>query len=56
MAGGWAKDGAVQDQIDDRITVTVYLTFHQLPLSLSAISNYGNSHCNFTLLKFKLSY
>jgi phage/conjugal plasmid C-4 type zinc finger TraR family protein len=31
MAGGWSKDGAVQDQIDDSINDAIELARSQLP-------------------------
>ena len=39
MAGGWAKDGAVQDQIDASVADAVRLARQQLPRGQSA------SHC-----------
>ena len=39
MAGGWARDGAVQDQIDDTITDAVSLARARLPAGESA------THC-----------
>lgn len=32
MAGGWAKDGAVQDQIDDTVADAVFAARARLPL------------------------
>ena len=39
MAGGWARDGAVQDQIDDTVTDAVSLARARLPGGESA------THC-----------
>ena len=40
MAGGWAKDGAVQDQIDASVADAVRLARQQLPQGESL------SHCD----------
>lgn len=39
MAGGWARDGAVQDQIEDTVTDAVTLARARLPAGASA------THC-----------
>ncbi len=39
MAGGWARDGAVQDQIDDTLKDAVTLARNLLP------SGEGSEHC-----------
>ncbi len=36
MAGGWARDGAVQDQIDDTVKDAVLLARLQMPTGKSA--------------------
>ena len=40
MAGGWARDGAVQDQIDDTVSDAVSAARSRLPTGESA------SHCD----------
>lgn len=36
MAGGWSRDGAVQDQIDDSVNEAVERARGQLPMGVSA--------------------
>ena len=38
MAGGWTKDGAIQDQIDDTVSDAVRLARGQMPKGESAKS------------------
>ena len=44
MAGGWARDGAVQDQIDDSVTDAVLLARARLA-QFSAKGREGTTHC-----------
>ena len=44
MAGGWARDGAVQDQIDDSVTDAVLLARARLA-QFSAEGREGTTHC-----------
>ncbi len=39
MAGGWTRDGAVQDQIDDTVTDAVLAARARMPTGA------GDSHC-----------
>lgn len=39
MAGGWTRDGAVQDQIDDTVTDAVLIARARMP------SGPGETHC-----------
>lgn len=39
MAGGWTRDGAVQDQIDDTVTDAVRIARARMP------SGPGETHC-----------
>ena len=39
MAGGWTRDGAVQDQIDDTVTDAVLMARARMP------SGTGETHC-----------
>ncbi len=39
MAGGWARDGAVQDQIDDTVTDAVLAARGRMPVGA------GETHC-----------
>lgn len=41
MAGGWARDGAVQDQIDDTVTDAV----ETARARLAAATGEGETHC-----------
>lgn len=38
MAGGWSRDGAVQDQIDDTITDAVLVARAQMPAGESRLT------------------
>lgn len=40
MAGGWSRDGAVQDQIDDTVTDAVLAARARLP------NGEGSEHCD----------
>jgi phage/conjugal plasmid C-4 type zinc finger TraR family protein len=42
MAGGWSRDGAVQDQIDDTVKDAVLAARARL---LAAASGEGETHC-----------
>jgi phage/conjugal plasmid C-4 type zinc finger TraR family protein len=42
MAGGWSRDGAVQDQIDDTVTDAVLAARARLA---AAASGEGETHC-----------
>ena len=43
MAGGWARDGAVQDQIDDTVKDAVLAA--RARLAAAASGNGGETHC-----------
>jgi phage/conjugal plasmid C-4 type zinc finger TraR family protein len=43
MAGGWSRDGAVQDQIDDTVMDAVLAARARLAAGVS--SDEGESHC-----------
>jgi phage/conjugal plasmid C-4 type zinc finger TraR family protein len=43
MAGGWSRDGAVQDQIDDTVKDAVLAA--RARLAAGASTNAGETHC-----------
>lgn len=45
MAGGWARDGAVQDQIDDTVKDAVLAARARLAAGASGNGGEGETHC-----------
>ena len=45
MAGGWARDGAVQDQIDDTVKDAVEAARARLAAGMAVGGGEGETHC-----------
>jgi phage/conjugal plasmid C-4 type zinc finger TraR family protein len=45
MAGGWSRDGAVQDQIDDTVKDAVLAARARLAAAAGGLSGGGETHC-----------